>query len=116
MNLQTPRLILRDIKKTDAKSIRENINNLKISKYLLVVPYPYKKSDADWWVNKCAENQKKKPRTSYEFGITIKPNNKIVGGVGLSKIDKFQGKATLGYWLGKDYWRKGYMFEATKQI
>jgi ribosomal-protein-alanine N-acetyltransferase len=116
MKLQTPRLILRDIKKTDAESIRKNINNLKISKWLLVVPYPYKKSDANWWTNHCEEQQKKKPRTDYSFGIAIKPNNNIVGGIGLSKVDKYQGRATLGYWIGEEYWGNKYMYEATKQM
>ncbi|MGV8151492.1 MAG: GNAT family N-acetyltransferase [Candidatus Nanoarchaeia archaeon] len=116
MKLTTKRLVLRDIKVGDEISIRENINNLDISKWLLVVPYPYTKKDAIWWVNHCIENQKKKPRPSYELGIAIKPNNEIVGGIGLSKVDLYQGKATLGYWIGEDYWGNGYMYEAAKKI
>lgn len=116
MKLETKRLILRDIRKTDAESIRANINNLDISKFLLVVPYPYTKKDSVWWVNHCEEAQRKKPRTDYNFGIIIKPEKVVVGGIGLSKVDRYQGKATLGYWLGKDHWRNGYVFEAVKEI
>jgi len=116
MKLSTTRLILRDIKKTDAGSILKYINNLMVSRYLLVVPFPYTKKDANWWVNNCAENQKKKPRISYELGITIKPKNEIIGGVGVSKIDEFQGTAEIGYWLGEPYWRNGYMSEAAEKI
>ena len=78
MKLETKRLIIRDIKPSDAKSIRENINNLNVLRYLLAVPHPYTIKDARWWVNHCAEKQKEKPRTSYEFGISIKLSNKII--------------------------------------
>ena len=116
MKLITKRLILRDIQLKDAESIRKNINNLNISKYLLSVAYPYKKSDAKWWVNHCKEQQKQKPRTSYELGIIIKPNNKIVGGVGLSSINRKQKKADIGYWIAEPYWRKGYVSEAVEKL
>lgn len=116
MKLTTKRLILRDIKKSDAESIRKNINNLNVSRYLLAVVYPYKKSDAEWWTNHCKEQQKQKPRTSYEFGIIIKPNNRIVGGVGLNSINRKQKKADIGYWIAEPYWRKGYVSEAVKKL
>jgi len=116
MKLTTKRLILRDIKKSDANSIRKSINNLNVSKYLLAVPYPYTKENAEWWVNHCAERQKEKPKTSYELGITIKPSDKIVGGIGLSKVNKKEKTAGVGYWISERYWRKGYVSEAVKKI
>ncbi len=116
MKLTTKRLILRDIKPGDAKNIRKNINNLNVSKYLLAVAHPYKKEDAEWWVNHCAEQQKQNPRTSYELGITIKPNNEIVGGVGISSINKKQKKAEIGYWIAEPYWRKAYVSEAVERL
>jgi RimJ/RimL family protein N-acetyltransferase len=116
MKLITKRLILRDIKKSDGDSIRKNINNINVSRYLLTVAHPYTKKDAEWWVNHCIEQQNKKPRTNYELGIAIKPNKEIIGGIGLSKIDEFQGTAEIGYWIGEGYWRKGYMAEAAEKI
>ena len=112
MKLTTERLILRDVELSDAKSIRKYINNLNVSRYLLAVAFPYTKKDAEWWVNHCKEEQKKKPRENYEFGIVIKPGKEVVGGVGLSKVDLGQGTADIGYWIGEDFWRKGYVSEA----
>jgi hypothetical protein len=55
MILTTKHLILRQPKIKDAKDIIEGINNLNISKWLLVVPYPYTMKDARWYINHCAE-------------------------------------------------------------
>jgi len=116
MKLITKRLILRPLKDSDAKSIVENINDLDISKWLLVIPYPYKLKDAKEWIKKNKENWRKKGKDDYTFGIELKEEKKIIGGIGIHKINKFQGKADIGYWIGKKYWRKGYGSEALKAI
>jgi RimJ/RimL family protein N-acetyltransferase len=116
MKLTTKRLILREINNKDAKSIQENINNLNVSRWLLVVPYPYTKKDAKWWINHCKEEYKKKKRERYNFGIELKSEKKIIVGIGLGKIDKSQGTAEVGYWLGEKYWKYGYGSEALNEI
>lgn len=105
MKLITKRLILRPLKDSDAKSVSENINDLDISKWLLVVPYPYNLKDAKDWIKHNKEGWKKKKKKDYSFGIELKKEKKIIGGMGIHKIDKFHGKAEVGYWLGKKYWR-----------
>jgi len=41
MRLETENLVLREIKKGDEAQIVANVNNLNVSKYLRVVPFPY---------------------------------------------------------------------------
>ncbi len=116
MKLTTKRLILRPLKNSDAKSIAENINDLEVTKWLLVVPYPYKLKDAKEWVKHNKEKWKKRKKEDYTFGIELKEEKIIIGGIGIHKIDKFQGKAKVGYWLGRKNWNKGYGSEALKAI
>jgi len=116
IKLITQRLIIRDFKSGDEENIRDNVDNLKVSKYLAVVPYHYSKKDAMWFVNHCKEEQKKKPRTSYELGIELKEDSKIIGCIGLTSINKYDGTATFGYWLGEKYWKQGIMTEASERI
>jgi RimJ/RimL family protein N-acetyltransferase len=97
MKLITKRLTLRDIAEEDEKDLIKNINNLKVSRYLAIVPYPYSKKDAKWWINECKKRTKKKSREEYNFGIELKSKREIIGAVGLSKVDKFNGTTTLGY-------------------
>jgi len=116
MKIRTKRLILREINEKDVSDLIGNINNLKVSRYLKAVPYPYTKKDAKWWINECKKKAKQKPRTSYNFSIELKSKKGIIGGVGLDKIDRFQGTASIGYWLGEKYWRQKIMSETVKRV
>jgi len=116
MKLTTKRLIIRDITMKDAKSLIRDINNVNVSKYLLVVPYPYTMKDAKWWINKCKKDSREKPRKEYSFCIELKSKKGVIGGIGLTKVDRFQGTAEIGYWLGQDYWRQGIASEAARKM
>lgn len=116
MRLETERLILRTPTLRDAKDIKDNIDNLEISKWLLVIPYPYSLEDAKWYINHAIEKSKQKKKDSYGWSIELKSERKIIGGIGLSKVDLDQGTADTGYWIGEKYWRKGIITEAEKAV
>ncbi|MEM4230597.1 MAG: GNAT family N-acetyltransferase [Candidatus Pacearchaeota archaeon] len=114
--LETKRILLRELKASDAKDIVRNANNLEVSKNLATLPYPYKLKDARGWIKKCSKKTKEKLRNDYTFAIELKSERKFIGAIGLHKIDKFQGTAEMGYWLGQNYWRQGIMYEAAKKV
>ena len=116
MKIETDRLILRDYVISDSKDIVLKINNLEVSKYLAMVPYPYKPEDAEWYINHCAEKKEEVPRVDYSLAITLKENGEFVGGVGLSNIDTYVGSAGLGYWIAEEYWMKGFVSEAVSAL
>lgn len=116
VKITTERLILRRLKDSDDKDIVKNVNNLNVSKWLLVVPCPYKLKDAKEWIKKNKEYWTKKLVTDYVFGIELKEEEKIIGTIGLHHVDRYQGNAEVGYWLGERYWKKGYGSEALKAL
>jgi [ribosomal protein S5]-alanine N-acetyltransferase len=116
MKINTQRLLLRPVTLRDIPSIVKNVNNLNVSKWLLAVPYPYRTKDAKSWINHCQEEAGKKQRDNYDFGIELKSDNTLIGAIGINHISKYQGTATVGYWLGEDYWRNGYGSEALNAI
>ncbi|GAH80485.1 unnamed protein product, partial [marine sediment metagenome] len=63
MRLETKRLILRTPRKSDWKDIVEAVGDIKVSKFLSLVPHPYKKKDALLWINECIKKARKKKRT-----------------------------------------------------
>ena len=112
MKLETQRLILRKPKLSDWKDIVEGVGNLKVSRTMGAVPYPYKKKDGLWWINKGIKKWKEKTKEDYSFVIELKSEKKVIGAMGLHKIDKFTGIAETGSWINKKYQRKGYITEA----
>ncbi len=116
MILRTPRLILRPLKDSDARSVAENINNLNISRWLLVVPHPYSLKDARVWIKGNKEKWQRKPVEDYVFGMDLKSEHKIVGGIGIHNVDRYEGSGEVGYWLGERYWGQGYGSEALTAV
>ena len=116
MKITTPRLVIREFQEKDIKPLVANISNLKVSRYLSLIPYPYTKKDAIWWIEHNQEEARKKPRNNYDFAIELKSSHELVGGISICKVDRFTGKTTMGYWLGQDYWRQGIMYEAAQAM
>jgi RimJ/RimL family protein N-acetyltransferase len=104
---------LRTLKISDAYSIYKNAKDREISKYTRL-PYPYKLKYAYDFVRLCQENYKKK--TDYELGIELKKIGKIIGTISLMHLDNTRRDAEVGYWLGKQYWRRGITKEALTLI
>ena len=116
MRLTTKRLILKEITEKDIESLIENISNLNVSRYLLTVAYPYTEADAKWWVEHCKERAREEPRVSYELNLQLRGQQGIIGGLGLSKVDRKQGTCEVGYWLAENYWRQGIITEAAEKM
>jgi ribosomal-protein-alanine N-acetyltransferase len=114
--IETERLILRPIERKDVADIVKNINDLRVSKWLLVVPYPYGKKQALFWINSTAKHAKQKPRKEYGYGIELKEEGKIIGGISLHISHQYSESATIGYWLGVKYHGKGYGSEALEAL
>ena len=102
---------LRYWKSSDAKFLVENLNDLSITKFT-VIPHPYKLSDAEWFLNKCKRERKKKE--GFAFAIIV--DKKIVGGVSVGSVSEKNKSGQIGYWIGKNFWRKGYASEALKLL
>ena len=100
---------LRTLMISDAYSIYENAKDREISKYTRL-PYPYRLKYAYDFISLCHENYKKK--TDYELGIELKKAGKIIGIVSLIHLDNTRRISEVGYWLGKEYWRRGITKEA----
>lgn len=111
--LTTGRLILRPFKESDAQRVSELCNNYNIYKSTLTLPYPYSIDCALSWIQTQAVNFNN--NKSYEFAITDKNTYELYGAIGLSN-NQTHKNGELGYWIGEEYWGKGYATEATKAI
>jgi len=108
--IHSKRFILRPYKRGDEASLRKNINNKKIYRNTLVIPYPYTPRHAGEWIRKNLKEAKKKKLTMVNFVIDI--DGEVAGAVGFHRIEGH--KAEIGYWLAERYWNKGIMTAAVK--
>ena len=106
MRIETERLILREWNLNDIDDMVEGLNNFNIAKNL-TTPFPYDKECAKNFIEKHLKHNE----FDYTFAIELKEENKVIGGMGLTKKtidDKYKG----GIWLNERYTSKGYGSEA----
>jgi len=115
MILKTRRLLLREWNSKDKKEIIEGLNNINVTKWMLVFPNPYTEKDADKFLIRMKEASKEKQRNSYGFAIELTKEKKVIGGINL-RVDLPQSKAMTSYWLNENYWKQGYGSEAFEKI
>jgi [ribosomal protein S5]-alanine N-acetyltransferase len=112
---------LRRLSANDAERIA-HLMNYNISKYLYEVPNPYKIEDALNFI-KSSDSDFNSLRAihfaieykEYEFELGNK-SQPLVGVISLKNIDLVNKTATLGYWIGEDYWGKGIATECVRLI
>jgi len=100
---------LRLFRKSDYKSLANNINDKEIFRQTLHIPYPYRQNDAKKWLKRTTTEYQKKPLRNLNLAIEI--NGEVSGCISLRKIEK-EHKAELGYWLARKHWGKGIMSRA----
>lgn len=96
--LQTVRLTLRPFEDRDIAHLPVLLDDIEAVRHLALVPFPYTQADAEWFVN-CG--------ASTSLAITTESEG-LMGAIGLSPH--------LGFWIGKTYRRKGYVFEAASAL
>ena len=105
------KIILRKCKPSDKSNLVKLANNIKIWNNLRdAMPYPYKESDADFFINL---TQNVKPQQ--HFGI--ESDGEFVGVISIEKqSDIYSKSAEIGYWIGEPFWGKGIATHAVRQI
>ena len=104
--IHTDRLILRKaISEQEKISLVSQIGDWEVVKWLANAPYPYTDDDLEDYLLISDSNQ---------FDLNIFMGKQLIGRVGLT-LDG-DNYYDLGYWIGKDYWGKGYATESSKKL
>jgi len=64
------------------------------------------------WLKKTISNYRKKKPKEYNLAITL--DNILIGSIGMNKIDYENKNLEVGYWIGREYWGKGYATKALR--
>ncbi|MGM9640632.1 MAG: GNAT family N-acetyltransferase, partial [Faecousia sp.] len=105
--------ILRKWRLSDAKDLAAALNNKKILNNLRDgLPYPYTEQDAHDYI--CAILSSEENST---FAYAITRNDRAIGSIGAFRQSNIHRQtAELGYYLAEEYWGRGIMTEAIRQL
>lgn len=106
--ITTKRLLLRPFVIADAPIVQLLAGHAKIADTTANIPHPYLDGLAEQWIARHEPNWDSGVLCSY--AITIIESNVLIGAISLMNISQQSGE--LGYWIGVDYWGKGYCSEA----
>lgn len=102
------------IDRVEPKTIQHYLDNIDQSKYMYKVSYPYTMEDAKQYFNYLDSVQN--GDTTYELGIFDNEEDTFIGVIALENINFECQNSEIGYWIVKDFWKKGYASEACKLI
>lgn len=108
-NLETDRLLLRQIIKDDAKEILSLRSDDRVMQFI-GRPKMSSIEEASAWIEKF--DTALAEREGITWAITLKTDNKLVGTIGFWRLEKEHYRGEIGYLLNPDLQGKGFMHEA----
>lgn len=99
----------------DAEAYVHWLNDPEIFNQTLMIPYPYKESDAEWFINHCRENEVQHGKPT-DLAIRL-VTGELIGGCGFTNFHPFKPHvAEIGYWLAAPYRGQGIMPLVVKEV
>lgn len=112
--LETPRLILRDIRMEDIQEYYERLfSDGDVCRYLLFDPH---QDIGESYEQIQSILQQYEEGKFYRWGITEKGDDSLIGIIGLVRIEEETSQCSFAYLLGCDYWNRGYGTEVLKEV
>ncbi len=105
--LETERLSLRRPTLADVKAIAHLANDRRIAENTRRLPHPYSQEHAIAFVRYAASDP-------HEIAFLMEQNFEPIGMIGLNMAE--HDAPELGYWLGVDYWGRGFGTEAARAV
>ena len=118
--IETPRLLLREFVSRDLDAVHAYSSLDEATQFLVWGPNTLLQSKQT--IRGFLDDQKEKPRTSFDFAIVLKGTGRrgsqprLIGGVGLKLTDWENRTADIGYVLHPDFWGQGYAVEGAQAL
>lgn len=111
--LETERLLLKEIVNEDARGIFNCFSNDEVTRYYgqdTLTSLEEAKEFVDYFARSYKEKR------GIRWGIQIKGQDDIIGTIGFNAWSRKHKRAEIGYELHPQHWRKGYAYEAASRI
>lgn len=109
--IETKRLVLREIKRSDARSVFDYAKDPRVGPNAGWKPHKEEKESLEF-INYAI--QKREFGQPGIFAIVLKENYKMIGTIEIHSFQEFKGE--IGFVLHPDYWNQGLITEAAKAV
>jgi RimJ/RimL family protein N-acetyltransferase len=110
--LETARLVLRPMTLADAPELHRLVNDVEIARNTMTIPYPYPDGAAEEWI--ASHQEKFDTNVETVFGIERREDHAFIGVIGI--LPEPHDMAEFGYWIGREFWNRGYATEAAAAV
>ena len=112
MRITTPRLIMRELRLSDAGRFSELASDADVARMTSSFPHPLPPIFAEFFIMRFIE--RRRAGLAYPYAITLQGSDDILGMMDIFKNGA--GQWEIGYWLGRPSWGQGYATEAGAAI
>jgi RimJ/RimL family protein N-acetyltransferase len=112
--IMSDRLVLRALTLADASDVARLAGRREIADTTISIPHPYSEQQARDWIE--AHTGPPSADKVTVFAITLKTDGRLIGTMGLREIDREHSQAEMGFWIGTEWWGRGYATEAARAV
>jgi [ribosomal protein S5]-alanine N-acetyltransferase len=110
--LASARLRLRPFRVTEAARVSELAGRREIADTTISIPHPFPTAMAERWIE--SHETAWRRDEAVHFAVELVPAGLLIGGLALRHLDRAHFQAELGFWIGTDWWGRGYATEAVE--
>lgn len=111
--LTSSRLTLRPYSAADAAEVRRLAGDRRIADTTTSIPHPYPECAAEAWI--ALHPASFAARKEVTFAVTV-ASGELLGTASLLDLSAAHARAELGYWIGFEFWGRGYCTEAVSRL
>ncbi len=111
---ETDLIIIRKFKLSDADDLYNVLKDKAMSQWTFALPYPYPKDGAVKYIRRVQKNWRE--QKGYAFAVVLKKTNKVIGSVGLNRVEMIHKCGEISYSIGKKQWGKGLATQAIELL
>jgi [ribosomal protein S5]-alanine N-acetyltransferase len=105
-------VVLRTFVPADAARVEELCGDPAVALTTATIPYPYPQGAAVSWI--ATHANQRDAGTAWTYAITHVDGNLLLGAIDLRTTA--DGDGLLGYWIGRQYWGRGYATLAVRAL
>jgi RimJ/RimL family protein N-acetyltransferase len=103
---------LREYRKSDIALAHKYINDYEVRRMLVPgIPFPLRLEEEEKWYDSQSAF-----KDTYNFAISKIEDDEYIGGCGINEVDWKNRVATVGIFLGRQFWNEGFGTDAMKTL